>query len=300
VSMFLTISSGYMLGQLSIPSLGRLVAFPPTQSEKFQPALGHRYTRTFALLHPFLQDLRCSRLLEPGSSTSFRLAGGRGAALLTKYDTFREDIQLGGVFEEYTKEHYDSWVAFARERGHPKDIKPILVTGVDMTRDFAMISYSNDGEDTMAEFTISARGVAFPWGNWRAPGVVYTNCGPRPCRPPSGNSHTETISEEYNQCVFIRYYTMRKRLGIPRVIKAAAGPHDLGPRGRDHEESPLEVEHNSESGSDISSLFDDHGEDNRSSVTSIDSEPDIVIHNTTLVCSLSRPFALSPVLIVPL
>jgi len=226
----------------------------------------------------------CSRMLEPRSSTSFQLTGDRGAALLTKYPTYREDIQLGRVFEEYTKEHYDSWVAFARERGYPNDIKPVLVTGVDMTRDFAMISYSNDGDDMTAEFTISAPGVAFPWGKWRAPGVVYTNCGPQPRRPPSGDSHTETVSDEYNQCVFVRYYTMRKRLGFPMFMKAAAGPHDLGPGGRDDGESPLEMEPNSDSdsGSDTSSLFDDLVDDS-SSVASVDSEPDIVIHNTTLV-----------------
>jgi len=228
-------------------------------------------------------------MLEPGSSTSLQLTGNQGAALLTKHPTYKEDVQLGRVFEEYTKEHYDSWVAFARERGHPNDIKPILVTGVDMTRDFAMISYSNEGDDMTAEFTLSAPGVAFPWGNWRAPGVVYTNCGPQPCRPPSGNNHTEIVSDEYNQCVFVRYYTMRKRLGIPRVIKAAAGPHDLGPRGRDGEELPLEVEHNSDSGSDTSSVFDGDWDDDRSSATSIDSESDIVVHNPTLVRLLSHP-----------
>ena len=228
-------------------------------------------------------------MLESGTSTSLQLTGNQGAALLTKHPTYREDVQLGRVFEEYTKEHYDSWVAFARERGHPSDIKPILVTGVDMTRDFAMISYSNDGDDMTAEFTLSAPGVAFPWGNWRAPGVVYTNCGPQPCRPPSGNSQTEIVSDEYNQCVFVRYYTMRKRLGIPRVIKAAAGPHDLGPRGRDGEEPLLEVERNSDSGSDISSVFEDDWDDDRGSVTSIDSEPDIVVHNPTLVRPLLHP-----------
>jgi len=225
------------------------------------------------------------RMLEPGSSTSFRLTGDRGAALLTRHKTYCEDIQLGRIFEEYTKDHYDSWVVFARERGHPNDIKPVLVTGTDMTRDFAMISYSNDRGDMTAEFTTSASDVAFPWGKWRAPGVVYTNCGPQPCRPPSGNNHTETFLNADNQCVFVRYYTMRKRLGIPRVIKAAAGPHDLGPRGRDGEKSPIGVEPNSGSGSDMSGLFDDNGDDGRSSITSIESEPGIVIHNTSLVHS---------------
>jgi len=129
-------------------------------------------------------------MLEPGSSISFQLTGDGGAALLTKHPTYKEDVQLGWTFEEYTKEHYDSWVTFAREREHPKDINPVLITGVDMTRDFAMISYSNDGDDLTAEFTTSAPGVASPWGRWRTPGVVCTNCGPQLCRRPPSTART--------------------------------------------------------------------------------------------------------------
>ena len=238
----------------------------------------------------------CSRMWEPSSSVSFQLTGDQGAALLTKYPTYREDIQRERTFEEYTKEHYDSWVAFARETGHGRDIKPVLVTGVNMTKDFAMMSYSNNGGALASEFAISSPGVAFAWGTWRTTGVVHTNCGPQLCRPPSpaqtvdsttpGNSHTETTLDEFNQCVFVRYYTMRKRLGIPRVIKAAAGPHNPGLGGRDDEEPSLEVQYNSDSGSDaISDLFDDGGDDDVDSVSSTGSESSIVIHNTTAVCS---------------
>ena len=86
---------------------------------------------------------------------------------------------------------------------------------------------------------------------------------------------------------------MRKRLGIPRVIKAAAGPHDLGSGVRDSEEQPLELRCDSDSGSDIAlSPLDDGGDDDRSSMTSIDSESDVVIHNTAPVRS-------SPCLFVP-
>jgi hypothetical protein len=104
---------------------------------------------------------------------------------------------------------------------------------------------------------------------------------------PSGNNNTETASDEYDQCVFVRYYTMRKRLGIPKVIKAGAGPHDLGSGGREDSGSPkVEARSPSDSGSDpVSSLCDDDGGNDRSSVTSIESESDIVIHNTTVVRS---------------
>ena len=225
-----------------------------------------------------------SRTLEPGSSFSFQLTEDQGAALVTKHLTRCEDVQLNGNSIKYTKDHYDSWVTFARETGHGDDIKPVLVTGVDMTRDFAMVAYSNSDDRLTSEFTTSAPGVGPVWGTWRTSGSVHTNCGPYLPHPPStssGAGSVEAAPDEDNQCVFVRYYTVRKRLGIPRVIKAAAGPHDLGPGARDNESNPFLNECDSDSNSDsASNLFDDGDYGDRSSVTSTESESDLVIHNT--------------------
>ena len=300
-------SSSWTLGQSSIASLGSLGVFPRTTfDQQLEPVLHPQrprlprhphplLSRTFVLLHPFLAAPQAwSRMLE-AYHCSLRLAGGQGAALVTKYQTRREDIQRAGTFENYVKRHYKSWVAFARETGHGNDINPVLVTGVDMTRDFAMMSYSNDDEDLRCEFTTSAlEGTSTSiWGTWHTTGPVHTNCGPQLCSSPSPKiadavvsdaSSAGIISDEYDQCVFIRYYTMRKRLGIPKVIKAGAGPHDLGPG--DHQEggSQSDAQSSSDSGSDIAdSLHDDCGDNDKSSVTSVESEPDIVMHNTTAV-----------------
>ena len=231
-------------------------------------------------------------MLEHGVSISLELTEKRGGALITKYRTYREDVELESVFKAYTKRHYDSWVAFACAAGHGDDIKPVLVTGVDMTRDFAMMAYLNNGDSLRSEFTTSVPTPASAWGTWRTEGLVHTNCGPQMCCPPSStqttgptssdNDDVETVPEEYNQCVFIRYYTMRKRgLMFPRVMRAAAGPHDLGPGGHDDEELPeVEAQPDSDSDSDTMSCF---GDDDRSSVTSMDSESDVVIHNVVSV-----------------
>ena len=243
-------------------------------------------------------------MLEPGVSISFELTEKQGAALVTKYPTYREDVELESAFEAYTKRHYDSWVAFAREAGHGNDIRPVIVTGVDMTKDFAMMAYANSGVSLASEFTTSVPMVASAsvsaWGTWRTEGLVHTNCGPQLCRPPSptatnpappGGGYTDTVPDVYNQCVFVRYYTIRKRaLVFPTVMRAAAGPHDLGSGGRDDEALP-EVEAQSGSDSDsntTSSLWGLGGDDDKSSVTSIESGSDIVIHNTTSVCSSLR------------
>jgi len=171
---------------------------------------------------------------------------------VTKYQTYREDAQRTGNFEKYAKECYASWTAFARENGHGDDVNPVLVTGVDRTRDFAMMAYSSDNDDLKSEFTTSVSEVtaAFAWGRWYTTGLVFTNCGPQLCCPPaqtvdltltSGND-TETTSDQYNQSVFIRCYAIRKRLGFPKVIKAGAGPRDLDRGGREDGESSTEVD----------------------------------------------------------
>lgn len=211
---------------------------------------------------------------------------------MTKYSTYREDTLRGGAFEKYAKEHYNSWVAFAREAGHG-DVNPVLVTGVDRTKDFAMLCYSNDDYNLGCEFTASAPGTAPDWGTWKKTGLVYTNHGPQPRRPSSvrtenltssGDDNTELVSDEYNQSVFIRYFTMRKRLGVPRIIKAGAGPHDPGRRGRDDDESSFEAPYSSDTESDTEAgLFESGEEDDGCSVTSLETESDILIHNVTAV-----------------
>jgi hypothetical protein len=229
---------------------------------------------------------------------------------VTKYPTRREDIQPTGTPEKYMKEHYTSWVEFSSANGHG-DINPVLVTGVDRTRDFAMMSYLNDDDDDdlRSEFitSVSEDASASAWGTWHTRGFVHTNCGPHPyfslSSTPTTDSaasrnHVESISDEYNQCVFVRYYTMRKRLGIPKVIKAGAGPHDLGPGDREDVDSPkAEARSPSDSGSDPTSILcDADGGNDSSSVTSIESEPDVVVHTTPAVrpppslSTHSRPF----------
>ena len=124
-----------------------------------------------------------------------------------------------------------------------------------MTRDFAMMAYSTNSTHLSSEFSTSvpllASASVSAWGTWRTQGLVHTNCGPQTCSPPSSSDTPDThpsdsievdgTPNEYNQCVFIRYYTMRKRvLMFPKVIKAAAGPHNLS-SGDNYDETPPEL-----------------------------------------------------------
>lgn len=183
-----------------------------------------------------------ARLLEPGAHFSYQLTGDHGAALVTKYKTYVTDAQEQDTFKQYTRKHYDSWVTFVRNKRYGDDVRPVLVSGFDSTKDFAMAAYSNNGASLASEFTIFvpmlASASASLWGTWRTRGITHTNYGPQECIPPSfarfartpsGPRNTGTIADDYKQCVFVRYYSIRKRMGFyPGVIQASAGPHDLG------------------------------------------------------------------------
>lgn len=169
-----------------------------------------------------------------------------------------------------------------------------------MTRDFAMMAYSNNSTRLSTEFTTSvpllasASGAA--WGTWHTQGLVHTNCGPQLCSPPSPDTldltsagAIEITPNEYNQCVFIRYYTMRKRaLMFPKIIRAAAGPHNLD--SGDNQDGALpelapQSSLDSDTGSDSSV---DSMTDYSSSVTSYEQELE-AFHNVATVFRPSSP-----------
>jgi len=59
-----------------------------------------------------------------------------------------------------TKCHYNSWIEFARGKGHQgRDVHPVLVTGFNMTTDFSVVAYPN--EDGIS----SANNTPFPMFN---------------------------------------------------------------------------------------------------------------------------------------
>jgi len=202
----------------------------------YVPSLDRSPT-VFKMCHP--------RLPEHEANFIFELTGNRGAALVTRHETCPEDTPLETAFETYAKRHYKSWVKFARCKGYGNDIHPVLVSGFDMTRDFSMVVYSNEDDALISNDTVAIPMFAStppPFlGTWRSGCPVYTNEGPQQYNPPSHGRGTHTpssqlrgmgsVPNESNQCVFIRYYTMRRRKWLPmfpKVIRAGAGPHDLG------------------------------------------------------------------------
>ena len=257
---------------------------------------------------------------EPGVSFSLKLTGKRGAALVTRYKTYRQDLLKRGPFKKYAEKYYKSWVELSSDYGDDVPVTPVLVYGVDMTKDFAMTAYSNEKADITVSASMISSASGSVWGTWRTTGSPYTNCGPQYIPPPpaqtvdspSGDeSHngqdsngggssenrssknevdtrrisppqptaTETIPDDYNQCVFVRYYTMGYRFGyFPALIQASAGPHDLG-SGQNHDSTFPELTAGQERASDVKhDAIGDH--ETQSSCSGDDGQPSVVVRNT--------------------
>ena len=147
-------------------------------------------------------------------------------------------------------QHHRTWVDHANKLGHMVELHDVLfVTGYDMTLDFSMLAFSSNSRQIGIEFSAGVPAVgsasAAAWGTWRTSMSVHHNCGPQH-QHPQADRHFLTDNDdfmaahpEYNQCVFLRGYRIQKRaLLIPKVIKAAAGPSDLGSGHRFDEAGP--------------------------------------------------------------
>ena len=178
------------------------------------------------------------RLLEPNAGFSFELTGDCGAVLATKYPTYREDALSESTFESYTKRHYESWVTFSRYTGYGEDVQPILVSGFNMARSFAMVAYLTDGASLESNLGTAAPMAALhfnPMG-WRTNCLAHTNSGPWQRNPDFVSSQPVDARDESNQCIFIRYYTRDRRNWIlpmmaPKVIRVGGGAHNLDSGG---------------------------------------------------------------------
>ncbi|KAL4248782.1 hypothetical protein ABKN59_008349 [Abortiporus biennis] len=187
-----------------------------------------------------------------GIHLSFESTTSQGAILVTRHKTYRDDAQRLGHFRRYMLDHYESWLAFANDQGHGIRLQDlILVTGRDMTEDFAMLAFSHNQGRLGVEFEAGVPNLASVdaavWGSWRCDFPVYENWGPQERSPqvddwehpsPEDTSlndyvtmepHGDNPGPQFNQCVFLRGFRIHRRVKIfPTVIKAGAGPDDVG------------------------------------------------------------------------
>ena len=144
----------------------------------------------------------------------FDLKGSKGAAMVTRHPIHRKDSNSLNdnprLFDEIFK-----------RINSPQGIHPVLVSGFDAVKDFEVVSYPNsDGGSFKPKRPITEnmfKSLPPPFrGKW--------------CFQFAPHIHRDS-SAEFDQCLFVRYHTLRHKGGtsrIPRVLRGGAGPHDLG------------------------------------------------------------------------
>ena len=158
-----------------------------------------------------------------------------------RHGAIEEGILESPPLMEYLAKNLDSWVHFiTRVLGVaiPKAPGLMFISGLHKTLDWAVAAYATAGK--FAEFHVNAdvfaASGAFSVSSASKKDVApIQNWGPRLRAPPPGD-HSSCLStsssvphpeEQYDQCVFLNYYSLKKRLRIPKFIRAGAGYDEL-------------------------------------------------------------------------
>jgi hypothetical protein len=166
----------------------------------------------------------------------------------------REDVIRTKVFEDYIRDHVDSWFNWAQKNRFGVDRMEdlILVSGCTMATSWgaaACVDNTYEGEISLTSRAVSSVGASFVWGNGRQ--VVFHNSRFDPVRFPDqflawyalillllshGKHNPPTLAD---QCVFLRGFRAKRILFWTRRIRAAAGPRPDDPDN--HREDEIEV-----------------------------------------------------------
>ncbi|KAI0718550.1 hypothetical protein C8T65DRAFT_79939 [Cerioporus squamosus] len=199
-----------------------------------------------------------------------------GALLLLKENAHKWFLDCDRYIKAYMSKHIEQWHEFATIR-LGIDVKQedvIFVSGCTKTSVWAEAAFH--GTSSKGELVIS--------GGWPVPAVsgdfrvslsrsadasVFSRIGPSH-RAQREKPRTETVvpqsgtaADPADQCIFINYHKakQRKRWRPPKVMKAAAGPHEPGPGSDDDDSSaslvPASPAASETSSNSSSSLSDD-------------------------------------------
>lgn len=143
-----------------------------------------------------------------------------GALLLLSRPACFESLRDNARLKEYTKDNFQSWVDFANSKGYDLNgldglAGPILVTGHTKTSKCTKIVWNLSGAisvngDNGVQPAISGEGES------------------RALRIQVRDESNTPVEQPHNQCIFINYYTVRRRRFLPPLVKAAAGPSSPG------------------------------------------------------------------------
>ena len=173
-----------------------------------------------------------------GASWEFECDRAAGAFLLLKGHGHRTNLDCGLHIKNYISDNLADWCTFANDTLGIglRDEEIVFVSGFTKTAVWAAASFSHDSVDKAVKLSGSCSLPGAASGSVQlavqmsdSHGVaIDTRVG-----PPDLASQWEQLSPEQlagaDQCIFLEYYRMRRRLVFLKTIVAAAGPHELPP-----------------------------------------------------------------------
>lgn len=180
-----------------------------------------------------------------GTGWKFQTTSDNAAFVRLKPPGVQEAIRSKTHVVKYMRSHFDSWLEFANSTNswgiglRPEDL--IFVCGTLKTTEWAVAAFQGDtvrdqegfvsgqlGSLGSAGFSLRLSDHVFPRAHYRfGPHPPTTTAGEEDRLLDSGDDSPTTISPNRNQCLFIHYYKMKRRLLCDLPVRAAAGPHQL-------------------------------------------------------------------------
>lgn len=152
--------------------------------------------------------------------------------MIIKHEAYRQDaISLLLAFKVCMLNNYQFWVDFARdELGRDvTDCDLILVSGRDLTGDWATVAFHEHSANAQVKFQVMASPISAgisALGQWSSSVSVPHRCGPKPTSASAVLFiNAENLTTAGKQCIFVRGFKPRRRTPWPlRKLRAAAEP----------------------------------------------------------------------------
>ncbi|RPD70204.1 WD40 repeat-like protein [Lentinus tigrinus ALCF2SS1-7] len=197
-----------------------------------------------------------------GASFNFKCGADVGAFLVFSPKSYSMDIESKRHVVNYIRANFTHWLAFADKFGlEKKDQDLFFVCGTTKTSRWARAAFRGQYKKKQGTITAdfsSAAGLnlSVSISNQSLPTSSYGAGPTRRARSPtlstvvsaSGSPDAEGADEPIDQCIFIHYYKVKRRIWGNKVMKAAAGPHDLP--SPDPDEGSVDPVAEDDSGSD--------------------------------------------------
>ena len=199
-----------------------------------------------------------------GGSFSFKCGADAGAFLMFSPKGYSMDIESKRHVVNYMRANFAHWVDFADKYGLGlKEEELMFVCGTTKTSRWAVAAFHGQYKKKQGMVTAdfsSAAGLnlSVSISNQSLPQSYYGDGPrrrPRPSASPAIVSASETSDQSHpeepaDQCIFIHYYKMKRRLWGSLKMIAGAGPDELPSPDPDNSFEPVAADDDSESDED--------------------------------------------------